>query len=118
MAEPLVTPDEVREWLGRDDTAVPDGRAVLAVRVVEGWLRGATGLAEWPDPVPEALWSACLELAGLAVDNPTSRSQSVTGDESDGWFAARRAEILAGVTAALRTGGTPSGSFPDPVAWP
>lgn len=115
---PLVTPGEVREWLGRDAVAVPDGRAVLAVRVAEGWLRGATGLAEWPDPVPEPLWSACLELAGMAVDNPTSMSQRGTGDESDGWIVTRRAEILAGVAASLRTGGGPLGSFPPPQAWP
>lgn len=112
----LVTPAELRTWLERSDLS--EDRAALAVRVAEGWLRGATGLTVWPDPVPEELWSACLELAGMAVDNPTSRSQSGTGDESDAWIVTRRADILASVAAVLRAGGGPLGSFPPAQAWP
>ncbi len=37
----------------------------VARRVVSGWLQDATGLAEWPDPVPDSLFAWAVELAGL-----------------------------------------------------
>lgn len=96
--------------------------AVVAVRVAEGWLRSATRLTAWPDPVPEDLWSWALELAAMAYDNPTGVGSRTTGGEADAGLLDRRADILR--SAALRYGSGVDGgvgpvfSFPAPVPWP
>lgn len=88
-------------------------------RVVHGWLKGATGLTQWPDPLPDDVFSWALELAAIAYENPvpTLSTESV-GGVTQQWQRARKAEILAAAAAAYGTRGRASGSFPDLVAWP
>jgi len=112
----LVEPETLKTWLGLDEVDVD--RAQLAVRVAAGWVRRVTGPAPWPTDLPEDLFSALLELAGLAYDNPTSMSQRGTGEISDGWVITRRAEILDGVRASWSTQAAPTGSFPPAPMWP
>lgn len=116
---------EQRELSDFVQYVVPVSQAEIAERVVDGWLKGATGLTEWPDPLPAQLFSWALELGALAVDNPTGLATRAAGDESDTYLITRRAEILAevrawaaGLPGSATTVARPRGSFPPPQAWP
>lgn len=98
---------------------VPEVDTETAIRVrrsASGWLQDATGLTEWPDPVPDRLWTWALELAAIAFRNPDSvAAESV--DDFQVTYARdqrRRAEILAAARAAYGTATRPQFSFPEP----
>ena len=86
-------------------------------RAVNGWLQDATGLTDWPDPVPDRLWAWAIELAALAFDNPAA-VWSQTIDDSVTVYErgpqGRRQQILDAARAAYNTAGKPQGSFPEP----
>ncbi|MER7164501.1 hypothetical protein ABT336_00260 [Micromonospora sp. NPDC000207] len=94
---------------------VKEESATLYRRAVDGWLRTATGLAEWPDPVPDDLWGWAIELAGMVVENPTMASaETVGGVQTQFGNRARRAEILAEARRTYNAAGKPMHSFPAP----
>lgn len=115
MAE-LFTTADLAKWLKRP--LDEDGMG-LARRYAAGWLKGATGLQSWPDPVTDPLWSWAIELAGIAYSNPRALVTEVRGAATDSWPLARRAEILAAAAVAYKGGGGgPLFSFPAAVGWP
>ena len=87
--------------------------ATVARRVASGWLGSATGLAEWPDPVPDELWTYALELAEMAYGNPGGYVSEDIDDHSVGFNKARRAEILDIARRKYSTAGAPVYSFPE-----
>jgi len=86
-------------------------------RYVNGWLQDATGLTDWPNPVPDRLWAWAIELAALVFDNPGAKWSQTIDDSADTYDRGpqgRRQEILAAARRAYNTAGKPQGSFPDP----
>jgi hypothetical protein len=99
---------------------VPEVDTETATRVrryVNGWLQDATGLDTWPSPVPDRLWSWAIELAGIVLENPTSKwSQTIDDSVSvyDRGAQGRRREILDKARSAYNnTAGQPQYSFPE-----
>lgn len=96
---------------------VDAGTATRVRRMVNGWLQDATGLADWPDPPPDRLWGWALELAGIALDNPTAVWSETVGGTStvfERGAQGRRREILDAARSAYNTAGKPQHSFPAP----
>jgi hypothetical protein len=84
-------------------------------RVASGWLKNATGLTDFPSPIPDDLWAWGVELAAIAYRNPASSSNQSVDDYSVGFDRQRRNEILDFARRAYNTvGGQPQFSFPDP----
>ncbi|MEO3929243.1 hypothetical protein ABGB07_36140 [Micromonosporaceae bacterium B7E4] len=101
---------DLPDWLSGTD-------AELARRAANGWLQDATGLTEWPDPVPDRLWAWGIELAAIALRSPDGGgSESIDDYQVSGAHdRERRAEILATARAAYASGSTgPQYSFPEP----
>lgn len=117
----LVVPTDLIAHLRRE---LDPASAFSACRVASGWLRSATGLTEWPVPVPDDLWGWALELAVMVYDNPEGMDSSNFGRLGLSWGVEpmkRRAQILAAAKAAYRAssgGALPVGSFPDAAAYP
>jgi hypothetical protein len=104
---------ELPHWL-QVPQVNPDA-AALYRRAVNGWLQRATGLSEWPDPVPDDLWAWAIELAAMVVDNPTMANSETIGATSKQFGnRVRRAEILEEARQAYHTASKPQGSFPEP----
>lgn len=98
-------------YMQRDlDTAT----ATLARRVASGWLRSATGLSEWADPVQDDLFAWALELGEMAYGNPGGFSSETIDDHSVTYDRARRAAILEAARLKYSAGGVPVYSFPEP----
>lgn len=116
----LVMPMQLADHL-RPRT-LDDERAVSACRVASAWLSGATGLTAWPDPIPDDLWAAALELAVMAYDNLEGLESVTDGWTTMSWGEApeRRDEILASARTKYVAGSaaSPMGSFPDAESWP
>lgn len=113
---PLVDEAELARFL--QDTIEP-GKADIAIQVAQGWLIDATGLSEWPDPLPRVLWSWAVELAAIAYDNPRNYASRDVGAESYGYSAAaRRSAILEEAKKRFWTGNAPRGRFPPAEPWP
>lgn len=101
---------DLASYMQRDlDTA----SATIARRVASGWLRSATGLSDWPSPVPDDLWTWALELAEMAYGNPSGLASEAVDDYSSTFDRARRAAILATARAKYSASGVPQYSFPD-----
>lgn len=84
-------------------------------RAANGWLQDATGLTDWPSPVPDRLWAWALELAAIAYNNPTSlASEAIDDYQMTVADRLRRREILDLARQAYSTAGKPMGSFPEP----
>lgn len=115
---PLFTDADLSEWLGK--TVSPD-RAVLVERVVWGWVKAVLGSDERPDPVPEELFSAAVELGAIAFENPSSLTDRGLGPFSESFPIERRQEILDEIARTLGPAGladAPQGEFPDALAYP
>jgi hypothetical protein len=85
-------------------------------RYVNGWLQDATGLTDWPSPVPDRLWAWAIELAALVFENPTAKWSQTIDDSVDVYergAQGRRREILDAARRAYNTAGKPMGSFPE-----
>lgn len=97
---------------------VPEIDAETATRVrraASGWLQDATGLTDWPDPVPDRLWAWAVELAGIAYYNPSGLSREQIDDYLVQYSAERRTEILDAARASYNTASSqPQYSFPEP----
>jgi hypothetical protein len=90
----LFTPEELGDLL---HTSVPEPQGTIAERMASGWLRGATGLASWPEPLPDDLWAWALELGVLAYTNPEGLTAETisNGDYTTGRDRHRKEAILA-----------------------
>ena len=113
----LLNPDDVRALLPQAD--VDDTTLDVAMRLVAGWLRTASGQTALADPLPDddPLFAPALELVLLVVDNPTSLTSKSAGPTSQYWpLAARREEILDQVR--LMSLLQPKGEFPCVEKWP
>lgn len=91
--------------------------ATRARRYASGWLQDATGLTDWPSPVPDRLWAWAIDLAMLVFDNPTASWSASIDDYAttyDHGPDGRRREILKAARAAYNTASKPMGSFPEP----
>lgn len=115
---PALTADNVRALLPHAD--IPQTQVDLVIDMVHAWLKTATGDAALAYDYPDGLWASAVELAGLLVDNPTSKSQKTVGPTSASWpLAARRDAILAGVRDSYRRARmAPIGNFPSVPVWP
>ncbi|MFI5839451.1 hypothetical protein ACIA8K_07025 [Catenuloplanes sp. NPDC051500] len=96
-----------------------EASAIVARRKASGWLRSATELTTWPDPIPDDLWGWAIELAALAYDNPTLLASETVGATSRTTDRARFTAILDAAREAYRDGSAPGGggplhSFPEP----
>lgn len=112
----LVSAEDLELYLQRK---VRPGTGDIAIRVAEGWLRSATRLDPWPFPVPEDLFSWCIELAAIAHSRPDAVAEVEVGPTSRVWELPRRAEILAAAAARYGAAGRgPRFAFPLPVRYP
>lgn len=114
----LFTADDLRAFLQYEIAAET---VDVVDRIVNGWLLGATRLAELPFPLPDDLWADALELGALLASNPESLSQRTAGPTTRSWpMAPRRDAILQRVagrySSAARLG--PTGAFPRVRDWP
>ncbi len=100
------------QWL--QDPQVTAEREATARRVASGWLRNATGLAAWPDPVPDDLFAWGFELAAIALRNPAGFATSTSGAVSVTWDRLRRDKILEDAWLAYNADAKPQSSFPKP----
>ena len=89
--------------------------ATRARRMASGWLKNATKLADWPNPVPDDLWAWAVELAAIAFRNPAAANSESIDDYSVSYGdRVRRAEILKDAAAAYAGSSQPQYDFPDP----
>jgi hypothetical protein len=117
----LFSAQDLTDWLHYPVSPVD---AVIAERVVRGWLLGATGVQDWGDPVPPDVFAWAVELGAIAHELPNGELVSTTtGATTDTYGVKRRSQILA--DAAQRpAGGTvpgrgdPQGAFPPAMPWP
>jgi hypothetical protein len=95
---------------------VDEETAIRVRRSASGWLQDATGLTEWPDPVPDRLWTWGLELAAIAYRNPDAAGSESIDDYSvsRNRDRERREQILAAAGRAYGAAGAPQYSFPEP----
>lgn len=111
----LVGPGQLAVYLQQPTRADAEE---IAIRVAEGWLRSVTpSLTSWPQPPPEDLWAAALELAGIAYSNPQGLITRTVGDDTQGWAITRRQQVLDAVKEKYG-GAQPQGSFPVALCWP
>jgi hypothetical protein len=89
-------------------------KAAVARRMAGGWLKSATHLTEWPDPIPDELWTWSLELAAIAYRNPDGVLSEGIDDYNSTLDRARRAQILADARAVYGGASGPQYSFPAP----
>lgn len=114
------TPTDMGNWIQQD---VDETSAALAIRLAAGWIIGATSFADMPGVVTDDVWSAWLELATIAYDNPTSMTSNQAGEEISMWAGGsqeRRAAILVSLSEKYpRLTAQPLGSFEAPDDyWP
>lgn len=105
---------ELSEFASYLQQDVDTSSATVARRVASGWLKHATGLADWSVPVADQLFAWGLELVAIAFRNPDGVASESIDDHSATWDRLRRKEILDAAKAAYNTGGgVPQYSFPD-----
>jgi hypothetical protein len=107
----LVELEDLRKLLRMSVAEFDLDAAGIARRQAGGWLSDATGLTEWPDPVPDRLWSWAIELAAIAYNNPDAALEEQTDDHRVKHDRERRAEILDAARVAY-----PSESPPSPAS--
>lgn len=97
------------------DPGFDTAAATVARRMAYGWLKDATGLTDWPDPVTDDLYAWGIELAAIAYRNPAGASSENVDDYNVSYDAERRAQILADAQSSSHaTAGGPQYSFPEP----
>jgi hypothetical protein len=108
----LFTIEEFASYLQQD---VDTSTATVARRVASGWLKDATGLTAFADPVDDRLFGWGLELAEIAFNNPGGLAAESIDDHSSTFDRLRRKTILDAARAAYNTGASqPQYSFPEP----
>lgn len=117
---PLVPYDDIRGLLPTQEFA--DTQLDAAMRLVAGWLRGATGQAELPAELPadHPLYAAAVELVVLTITNPEGVQSRGYGPKTRTYATeSRREVILAQVRETYRRSAiAPAGCFPPPQTWP
>lgn len=115
---PNLTREDLRAFLPQYD--LPDGQTDMVIMLVRSWLLDATNLDVLPDPLPEVLWGAAVELASLLASNPESLAQKTVGPTSRAWpMASRRDAILQRVTRRYRAAQlAPTGAYGDSYPYP
>jgi hypothetical protein len=110
----LFQPIELASLLQRD---VQSGGAYAAEEIAATWLRSATGLPTFPDPLPDDLHAWGLELAALIYNSFTP-----TDGRTSPVDPAAKARILTAAGQAYGpTGagsGGPQGCFPTALSYP
>ena len=105
---------------------IADATFDVVRRMVSAWLLDATKLPQLPQD-HDLIWSWALELAALAVENPTSTTSQTTLGITKQWSnadAQRRSQILSRAHAWAREQETlpednaPVGSFPGATRLP
>lgn len=110
--------DRLPSWLQIPE--VDTETAAVVRRKVTADVLDAAGLDVAPDPVPDFLWSAAVELAAVYYPNPQGLERESEGAVSV-VYGPRAAEILARVRSwGARTRATmiPRGAFPDALSYP
>ena len=112
----LVSQNDLQAYLKR---SLSFESAAIAIRVAEGWLRSATRLTVWPNPVDAELFSWTIELAAIAWSNPEGLESLTVSSVSRTWAVTRRNEILTAAASRYpsSTAG-PQHSFPPVHAFP
>lgn len=117
---PLIPFPDVRAFLPTQDLS--DDQLTVAMKLVAGWLRTASGRTGLPDPLPDEdpLYSPALELVIQTVTNPEFLASSGYGPSTRTYPRDReRSLILTRVRDEARNAAqSPSGSFPAPSVWP
>jgi hypothetical protein len=115
---PNLTRRDLRAFLPQYD--LPDEQVDIVILLVRGWLLDATDLDGLPDPLPEILWSASVELAALLASNPESLSQKTIGPTSRAWpMGPRRDAILDRLRQRYRAARmSPQGDYGPVYAFP
>ncbi len=109
----LFTNEDLASWLQIPE--VDNSSADRARRYASGWLSDATGIIEWPDPVPDRLWTWGIELGGIAYNNPEGAASENIDDYRVQYDATRREQILdAARVAHASSSSGPQWSFPKP----
>lgn len=94
---------------------VDPATATRVRRYASGLLLNATRLTPWPpDPVPDDIWAWAIELAAIAMRNPSGASSESIDDYARSNDTARRKEILDAARLAYSGASVPTYSFPDP----
>lgn len=110
----LFQPIELAQLLQR---RVQGGSAYAAETVAATWLRAATGLVEFPQPLPADLHGWGLELAALVYDSFTPAGGAASTVDRN-----RRDAILQAAGRAYGPGGAGTGGalgeFPEALPWP
>lgn len=110
---PLFTPGDLGQALQED---VDEAAAVQAERVAAGWLRYATRLEVWPDPLPEELYAWGLVLGGEYYTNPERYTSATAPDVAYGYGTVADVLGAAKEWAARRRGENPDNPPAGPVA--
>jgi hypothetical protein len=115
---PNLTRADLRAFLPQYD--LPDQQTDIVILLVRGWLLDATDLEVLPDPLPEVLWGAAVELAALLASNPESLAQKTIGPTSRSWpLAPRRDAILERLRKRYaRQRMAPQGAYGPVAAYP
>lgn len=94
--------------------------AAGAQRSASGWLRSATGLTEWPVPVPDDLWGWALDLAVMVYANPEGLEEDQVGGTRSryGLIRLKIDQILEAARSAYNRSGSPMATFPAAQGWP
>src|SRR6476660_1663335 len=116
---PLFVAQDLTDWLQRP---VADSQAVMAERVVWGWLRPLLALDVRPTTLTDEQAAWAIELGGIAVANPEGLVRYILENEESIYDGTRRDEILraaaGGGTTAPGSAPKPRGSFPRPDCYP
>ena len=115
---PNLTRGDLRAFLPQYD--LPDGQVDMVILIVRGWLLDATNLDALPDPLPDVLWAAAVELAALLASNPESLAQKTIGPTSRAWpMSPRRDAIIDRLRKRWRAAAmSPQGEYPLPSVYP
>lgn len=119
-ATPLFLAQDLEDLLSRP---IEKEKAVIAERVVWGWVQPLTDLTDRPgEEITPALDAAVIELGAIFIVNPENLSRYELSDELSIYGAERKAEILrsvaSGGTVAPGSAPKPVGSFPAASRYP
>jgi hypothetical protein len=118
MTDALFNAADLSGWLHQ---TVTDAAATSAEAVVWGWLSPVLKVDTRPDPVPDYVWAAAVELGGIAYSNPKGLSRNDLGPIRQYFSLERRNEILdevyrGGLPPSVQA--APRGNFPCAQRYP
>jgi hypothetical protein len=113
-AADLFTNAEFASYLREPDPGVDNSSTDVVRRLAAGWLKSATGLADFTAPVDDQLFGWALELAAIAYRNPDGLASESIDDYQASWDRARRKDILEAARRTYSGAGQPLFEFPEP----